>query len=92
MTHRPKQIDGSDWQLEEYRRLMGAQALERQTQAALQAKGLCSCSSRVVKGKRGFLTVHELGCPRHQAWMDDYAEAPRNARAAGFVQSVRPSG
>jgi hypothetical protein len=54
-----------DWQLAEYRRLMGDEAAERQMRAA----GQCTCRARTVKTGDGYRRVHDQDCTKWKNWM-----------------------
>lgn len=64
-------------QEEEYRRLMGSEALERQKHLANVDAGRCSCEPRKLKRKwegGDRLTtraVHDKTCAKWKGWMDD---------------------
>lgn len=74
MTRR-KLADGSirdtDWQLEEYRRVAGEEAAERQRLAAASERGACTCHARTLRTKDGYRRVHHPECSKWKPWMED---------------------
>jgi hypothetical protein len=55
---------GDDKAAEEYRRLMGEQALARQTaKAKIDKPPTCSCSQRTTRHKEVPGPWHRMGCP-----------------------------
>lgn len=78
-----KLADGSvrdtKWQREEYERVMGREAAERQELAAREQARACICKRRTIRAKgepRGtFRTVHERHCSKYKHWMEEYLPA-----------------
>ncbi|HEY7421434.1 MAG TPA: hypothetical protein VH541_05445 [Gaiellaceae bacterium] len=68
-----------------YREMMGAEAAERQVQAAKLERGACVCPSgkgRTVKLRGVFRTVHPRGCPKWKPWHDEvWAEVAEREQA-----------
>jgi hypothetical protein len=61
------------WAEQEYARLMGAEALERQQLEWKIEHDKCTCRRKTVKVSGGFLTLHREGCVKFKEWMADYA-------------------
>jgi hypothetical protein len=68
----PDSLRTTEWQEQEYARLMGSEALERQKHDHLLANSKCTCKRRTVKVSGGFLTIHHEGCIKFKPWMGDY--------------------
>jgi hypothetical protein len=84
----PGSTRDSKWQEEEYRRLMGEDALERQELAAKADRGACTCARRTLRTRGGYRTIHQRECVKYKPWMEDHL-ARANEKAAAFVKSAK---
>ena len=69
----------TDWAAQEYRRLMGDEAADRQELEYKLSHAKCTCAKRTIKVSGGFLTIHHEGCIKFKPWMADYAARLREA-------------
>lgn len=68
----PESMRTVDWAAEEYARVMGEEALERQQLEFKLTNKKCTCAKRTIKVSGGFLTIHHEGCIKFKEWMGDY--------------------
>jgi hypothetical protein len=79
-------IRDTDWQAEEYARLMGEEKAREQQVAARLEKKQCICrgfKGQTIKTRGSFRTLHERECPKWRHWMEEAREEYERYRRAG---------
>lgn len=80
-------VRDGDWQLSEYARVMGEEALERQRKAS--EKTPC-CEKKTFKVRGGYRTIHRRGCEKWQPWMAEHMHRIEgNTKAEAYIESAR---
>ena len=72
----------TDWQREEYERLMGREAAHRQERAAREEQRQCICRRKTFKTRGSYRTVHERHCSKYKPWMEEYLQPLDGAKSA----------
>jgi hypothetical protein len=93
VSRRRKIANGSgrdtDWQLEEYQRVMGKDAAHRQEHAAKVDRGECVCRRFTIRTKYGYRTIHRRDCIKFKDWMEEHlAHAEGTKRGDAYVRSM----
>ncbi len=81
-THRD-----TDWQAQEYRRLMGDEAADRQEREAKLERGECTCHRVTIKTRGVFRTIHERSCTKWKPYMEEHEAYAAERRSDGHRQS-----
>lgn len=79
----------TDWQREEYARLMGKEKAGEQERAAKLERGECVCARRTLRTSQGYRTIHQRDCVKFKDWMLEHLvriEGDKTAQA--FVNSM----
>lgn len=84
----PNSIRDSNWQRDEYERMMGQEAAERQELAAKLERGECVCKKRTVKLRGVFRTLHSKECPKRKPYMDEVERDLEERKQASAVHSI----
>jgi hypothetical protein len=75
----------TDWQRDEYAKLMGEQKTHEQQVAYRRENGLCTCrgfKGETIKTRGSFRTLHHRDCSKWKPWMEEVREEHERYRRA----------